>query len=62
MVYKYKDNDWYSRSIPLEECLVLSYEIWPSQVLIAVRFGKFWIVVFRDKLSNRIKFLRVISQ
>ena len=56
-IYQSKGDNWYQRDIPYEKSLVLNYEIWPSQVIIAVKVRNTWITLFRDKWSNKIKFL-----
>ena len=58
-IYQKMKNDWYNREIWLEHELVLSYEIWPEQIIFAVRIHKWWFTIFRDKWTKRIKFLKV---
>ena len=52
-------NDWYNREIWLEHHLVLTYEIWPEQILFAIRIYKYWFIFFRDKWTKRIKSIKV---
>lgn len=52
-------NDWYNREIRLEHELVLSYEIWPEQIIFAVRLHKWWFTIFRDKWTKCIKLLTI---
>lgn len=53
------NNDWFNREIWLERELVLSYEIWPEQIIFAVRLHKWWFTIFRDKWTKRIKLLTI---
>ena len=58
-IYQKTNNNWFHREIWLEHELVLSYEIWPEQIIFAVRIHKWWFTIFRDKWTKRIKFLKV---
>lgn len=58
-VYRKMKNDWYNREIWLEHHLVLTYEIWPEQILFAIRIYKYWFIFFRDKWTKRIKSIKV---
>ncbi len=58
-IYQKMNNDWYNREIWLEHHLVYQYEIWPEQIIFALRLHKWWFTIFRDKWTKRIKFLKV---
>jgi hypothetical protein len=58
-IYKKISNDWFNRDIWIERHLVLTYEIWPEQILFAIRIHKWWFTFFRDKWNERIKFLYI---
>ena len=56
-VYRRMRNDWFNREIWIEHHLVLTYEIWPEQIIFAIRIHKWWFTLFRDKWTKRIKTL-----
>jgi hypothetical protein len=58
-IYKKISNDWFNRDIWIERHLVLTYEIWPEQILFAIRIPTWWFTFFRDKWNERIKFLYI---
>lgn len=56
-IYKKSKNGGYNQNVFIEHYLVLNYEIWPDQIIFALRVHKFWFTIFRDKWNKQVKLI-----